>query len=195
MSTRTRVVIHPAAIKAAREAAAYGLLSFGFAVEGAWKRDAVVRGGHRSFMTGPKTKAGTPKIGGTFRRSIHTVAYLDGVRIGAGTATSPNSGVDGNKEPVPDYVPERGAVVFVGSNSGYGAFVELGTSRMPARPAAVPALLRLKGQAPALIAAGARKHLGQSASGMPGPTAGRDTGADVFNTVLRGGNPFKDLGR
>ena len=159
MTARSRVVMDPAGVKAAREAAAYGLLNFGFAVEGAWKSDAVVRGGHRSFKT-DLTKAGTPRVGGTFRRSIHTVAYIDGVRIGAGTASSPNSGQDENHEPVPDYVPGSGIVAYVGSNSGYGAFVELGTSKMAARPAAVPALLRLKDQAPALMRAGAQKHLG-----------------------------------
>ena len=152
--------MYPVGIKAAREAAAYGMLNFGFAVESAWKSDAVVRGGHRSFNT-DLTKAGTPRVGGTFRRSIHTVGYIDGVRIGAGTASSPNSGQDENHEPVPDYVPGSGIVVYVGSNSGYGAYVELGTWKMPARPAAVPALLRLKGQAQALIAAGAQKHIGR----------------------------------
>jgi hypothetical protein len=148
-----RIVRHPEAIKAAREATAYGLLNFGFAVEGAWKADAVVRGGHRSFNT-DLTKAGTPRIGGTFRRSIHTAAYLDGTRIGGEAA-------DENGNAPPAYPSEKGMVVFVGSNSGYGAFVELGTVKMPARPAAVPALLKMKGQAPALIAAGARRHLGQ----------------------------------
>lgn len=160
MTTHTRVVMHPAGIKAAREAAAYGLLNFGFAVEGEWKKDAVVRGGHRSFNT-DLTKAGTPRVGGTFRRSIHTAGYRDGVRIGAGTASNPNSGQDDNHEPVPTYVPGSGIVVFVGTNSGYGAFVELGTRNMPARPAGVPALLRLKSQAQSLVAAGARKHRGR----------------------------------
>ena len=68
-----RIVRNAAGITAAREAGAYGLLNFGFAVEGAWKADAVVRGGHRSFMT-DLTKSGTPRVGGTFRRSIHTAA-------------------------------------------------------------------------------------------------------------------------
>ena len=157
----TRVVRHPAAIKAAREAAAYGLLNAGFAVETAAKRDAVVRGGHRSFMTGPKTKAGTARIGGTLRRSYHTAAYLDGVQIGAGTAAARTSGVDENGEALPAYPTESGMVVFVGSNSGYGAFVDLGTANMPARPTLPPALMATKGQFPALIAAGARRHLGR----------------------------------
>ena len=160
MSTRSRVVINPAGIKAAREAAAYGLLNFGFAVETAWKADAVVRGGHRSFNT-DLTKAGTPRVGGTFRRSIHTAGYLDGVRIGAGTASSPNSGEDENHAPVPSYAAGSGIVVCVGSNSGYGLFVELGTYKMAARPAGGPALLRLKGQAQSLVAAGAQRHMGR----------------------------------
>ena len=148
-----RIVRNAAGIKAAREAGAYGLLNFGFAVEGAWKRDAVVRGGHRSFNT-DLTKAGTPRVGGTFRRSIHTAAYLDGQRIGGEMS-------DENGEAPPNYPAGKGMVVFVGSNCGYGGFVELGTVKMPARPAAVPALLGLKGEAPALVAAGARKHVGQ----------------------------------
>lgn len=148
-----RIVRNAAGIKAAREAGAYGLLNFGFAVEGAWKADAVVRGGHRSFMT-DLTKAGTPRVGGTFRRSIHTAAYLDGQRIGGEMA-------DENGEAPPNYPAGKGMVVYVGSNCGYGGPVELGTSKMPPRPAAVPALLGLKGQANALIAAGARKHVGQ----------------------------------
>jgi hypothetical protein len=166
---KTRVVINPAGIKAAREAAAYGLLNFGFAVESAVKRDAVVAGGNRSFMTGPKTKEGTPRIGGTLRRSYHTVCYLDGKRIGAGTAGAQDSGVDektpqdvaecGVPNTVPHYPPGSGIVVYVGSNSGYGAFVELGTSKMAARPTLMPALLRMKDQAPALIRAGVQRHM------------------------------------
>jgi hypothetical protein len=150
----TRIVRHPAAIKLAREATAYGLLNFGYAVEAATKRDAVVRGGHRSFMTGPKTKAGTARIGGTLRRSYHTAAFLDGTRIG-GEPT------DENGNAPPEYPARSGMLVVIGSNSGYGGFVELGTVKMAARPTLVPALLGLKGEAPALIAAGARKHVEQ----------------------------------
>ena len=156
----TRIVRHPAAIKLAREATAYGLLNFGYAVEAATKRDAVVRGGHRSFMTGPKTKAGTARIGGTLRRSYHTAAFLDGTRIG-GEPT------DENGNAPPEYPAGSGMLVVVGSNSGYGGWVERGTHnkdgsvKMAARPTLVPALLGLKAQAPTLIAAGARKHVGQ----------------------------------
>lgn len=156
----TRIIRYPAADKLIEEAATYGLLELGYAAETAWKADVVVRGGHRSFNT-DLTKAGTPRVGGTLRRSIHTAAYHNGRQIAAGTARARTSGVDENQEPVPDYVPGTGGRVFVGTNSGYGAFVELGTSKMPPRPAGIPALLSLRGRAPALIAAGARRRLGQ----------------------------------
>lgn len=149
----TRIVRHPEAVKAAREAVAFGLLNAGYAVETAWKRDVVVRGGHRSFKT-MLTKGGTPEVGGTLRRSIHTAAYLDGSRIG-GEAT------DENGETPPTYAAGTGMTVFVGTNSGYGGFVEAGTVKMPARPAGVPAVLSTRDEFPALIAAGARRHAGQ----------------------------------
>jgi hypothetical protein len=136
-----------------REAVAYGMLNLGHAIETDTKRETVVRGGHRSFNT-DLTKAGTPRVGGTLRRSIHTAAYLDGKQVG-GVAT------DENGAATPDYAAGTGIKVFVGTNSGYGAYVELGTVKMPARPSLVPALLKNKGDAPALIAAGARKRLGQ----------------------------------
>lgn len=140
----TRIVRHPAAIRQTREEAAFGLLNFGFAVETATKADAVVRGGHRSFQPdGP--------VGGTLRRSYHTVAYLDGQRIGGELA-------DENGDQVPDYVPDQGIVVYVGSNSGYGGFVEAGTDKMPARPTLVPAAMATRDQAPRLIAAGSARH-------------------------------------
>lgn len=141
----TRIVRHPAARAVVAERTAYGLLNFGFAVETAWKADVVVRGGHRSFNPGGP-------IGGTLRRSIHTAAYLDGVRIGGESA-------DENGEAPPAYAPGPGPVVIVGTNSGYGGFVEVGTDKMPARPAGVPALLATRDQAPRLIEAGAARRV------------------------------------
>jgi hypothetical protein len=142
----TRIVRHPAAVAAVRRHAAFGLLNVGFAIETGTKADAVVRGGHRSFQPdGP--------VGGTLRRSYHTAAYLDGQRVGGEL-------VDENGQPTPDYVPEQGIVVFVGSNSGYGGYVEGGTDKMPARPTLVPAALATRDQAPRLFEAGARKARG-----------------------------------
>jgi hypothetical protein len=139
----TRIVRHPAARRQIREEAAYGLLNFGYAVETATKADAVVRGGHRSFQPGGP-------VGGTLRRSYHTAAYLDGQRIAGGA--------DENGQPIPDYVPDKGIVVYVGSNSGYGGWVEGGTDRMPARATLVPAAMATRDQAPRLIAAGGRRR-------------------------------------
>ena len=135
-----------------REAVAYGMLNLGHAIETDAKRETVVRGGHRSFNTDLKAD-GTPRVGGTLRRSVHTAAYLDGRQIAVAA--------DENGNATPDYAPGTGIMVFVGTNSGYGFWVDQGTSKMPARPALVPALLKNKGDAPALIGAGARRKLGQ----------------------------------
>lgn len=163
--------VRPEARARLREAVAYGMLNLGHAIEADAKRPGpdgvVVRGGNRSFNT-DLTKAGTPRVGGTLRRSIHTAAFLDGRQIAAGTATAPTSGVDGKTakdvadsgapNTVPAYEAGRGIKVIVGTNTGYGAHVELGTSKMRARPSLAPALLKNAGDAGALIRAGVKKH-------------------------------------
>jgi hypothetical protein len=126
----------------------YGLLNFGFALETAMKARTPVHGAFRSFVPGAKP------IGGTLRRSEHTAAYVDGERI------SPRA-TDDNDRPLPDYVPGTGAIVFVGTNSGYGLWVARGTSKMAARPFDQEALAEVGPRAGALVAAGARKALGQ----------------------------------
>lgn len=137
------------------EAIGYGLLNYGHAVETRGKANAPVRGGNRSFAPdGP--------VGGTLRRSIHTVAYAGGRRIGDGTAVSPTSGVDENGTGTPsDYGPRNEVAVFVGTNSGYGLWVHEGTAVMAARPFLTEAWLATRAEAGALIAAGARRRLGQ----------------------------------
>jgi hypothetical protein len=138
--------IRPGARAQLAEAVAFGFLNFGGALETGAKGNAPVRGGHRSFAPdGP--------VGGTLRRSIHAVVYLDGRRIGQ---TGNEAG-----DALPDYVPRMGIVLFVGTNSGYGFWVHEGTKKMPARPFLTEAFLELKGQAPALIRAGTRRRLGQ----------------------------------
>lgn len=147
MATPFRLTPRPDARRRLVDALGYGLLNFGFAVETASKRNAPVRGGHRSFAPeGP--------VGGTLRRSVHTAAYVDGQRI------SPRA-ADENGAPLPAYVPGEGAVVFVGTNSGYGLWVHNGTSRMPGRPFLDEGLAEKRASAGALVAAGARKRLGQ----------------------------------
>jgi hypothetical protein len=138
--------IRPRAREQLAEAVAYGFLNYGGSLESGSKRRAPVRGGHRSFAPdGP--------VGGTLRRSVHAVVYLDGRRIGQ----SGNEAGDA----LPDYVPRMGIVLFVGTNSGYGFWVHEGTKKMPARPFLTEEFLGTRGQAPQLIRAGTRRRLGQ----------------------------------
>lgn len=139
--------IRPREMDRLREAAGYGLLNFGLAVETASKGHCPVRGGFRSFNP-------DQPIGGTLRRSIHVVAYIDGRRISPQTE-------DENGTPLPAYVPRMGLVVYIGTNSGYGFWVHDGTRRMAARPFLVEGFADERGDAGRLIAAGSRRHLGQ----------------------------------
>jgi hypothetical protein len=105
-----------------------GLHALALAGELEAKREAPVRGGYRSF------RPGTSPIGGTLRRSIHAVTYR---KDGSVLLVDNESGLD----LPPDYVPVPGHVVaYVGTNSGYGGYVELGTSKMPARAFIAPGL-------------------------------------------------------
>lgn len=138
------VTMRPGGVAELREAVAYGMLNYGYAIEADTKENAVVRGGNRSFAPdGP--------VGGNLRRSYHAVVYLDGERIGS-------ESTDDNGRPFPDYAPGPGIWLYVGTNAGYGFWVEGGTRFMDARPTLVPAMLKNRAEAPALIAAGARKH-------------------------------------
>ena len=85
---------------------------------------------------------------GNLRRSIHTVAFAKGKRIGSSTGDLP-----------PELSSTAGIGVVVGTNTGYGTFVELGTSRMAARPYLAPGAQEALAQAGALISQGARRHL------------------------------------
>lgn len=144
--------IRPEGMARVREAVAYGMLNLAFALESAAKANAPVAGAHRSFMTGPKTKAGKPRIGGTLRRSIHAVVYVDGHRL-------PEShSIDQNRKAVPDYVPEHDISTFIGTNVSYGFWVHDGTRRMAARPYLVEALNQTRDDVGDLIRAGIRGH-------------------------------------
>lgn len=142
-----KVVVNAQGVKSFRRALAFGMLNFCFAFEGAAKKHSPVAGGHRSFNPdGP--------VGGTLRRSVHTVVLLDGQRIGGDEA-------DDNGESLPSY-PGDGIVGIIGTNSGYGEWVHNGTSKMPARPFISEALAEVADEAPELILAGVRRHLGGS---------------------------------
>lgn len=106
---------------------AIGLYAVALDAETEAKREAPVRGGYRSFQPG------SSPIGGTLRRSIHSVGYgADGTIAG-----QHDEGMGRLVEEVP--VPGKLAA-YVGTNSGYGAYVELGTIRMPARAFLAPGL-------------------------------------------------------
>lgn len=139
--------MRPRELERLREAVGYGFLNLGLAGETAAKSHTPVRGGFRSFNPNQRT-------GGTLRRSVHTVVYLDGRRISPKTA-------DENGNALPDYVPRMGIVVFIGTNSGYGFWVHDGTTRMAARPFLLEGWADVASDAVALIAAGTRRKLGQ----------------------------------
>jgi hypothetical protein len=129
------------------EAVGYGFVKLGLAADTAVKSHTPVRGGFRTFNP-------NQPIGGTLRRSIHFVVYVNGRRI------SPK-GTDDNGNTLPDYVPLTGIVLYVGTNSGYGFWVHEGTTRMAARPFLLEGWSDVRGQAQQLIASGTRQRLGQ----------------------------------
>jgi hypothetical protein len=137
------VKIDQAGIRQLREAIAHGLANYGYVLESRAKDNAPVRGHHRSFAPGGPT-------GGTLRRSIHSAVYLDGRKVSG-------PGADQNGRPLPDHPTDGGIVLVVGTNSGYGLFVETGTVRMAARPYLSSALMETRDQAPASIEAGIRQ--------------------------------------
>lgn len=128
---KTVVKIDPAAKAKLSTALAFGLLNFALAVEG----DA---------------KSNCPYKTGNLRRSIHSAAFDKGKRIFGAT--------DDNGKPVPDYAQTPGAsMAVVGTNTGYGVFVELGTFKMAAQPYLGPALAANRPEAAALVKAGMTK--------------------------------------
>jgi len=115
-------------------ALAFGLLNLGLAIEA----DA---------------KARVPVQTGNLRRSIHTVGFQKGRRFYGST--------DDNGKAIPSYAQgTRQTMVVVGTNAGYGVYVELGTIHMRARPYLGPALADNRGRAGELVKAGMARKLG-----------------------------------
>lgn len=111
------------------------------------KREAPVRGGYRSF------RPGTKPIGGTLRRSIHSATFLDGRQIAQHREATPSQVPAGSPAQLPEMVGLPGRIVaYVGTNSGYGAFVELGTVKMAPRPFLAPGLEAAVRRAPETLA-------------------------------------------
>lgn len=139
--------VNEAELKALYRALGFGMLNYGFAVEASAKQ---------SFLSSPPSVPGGPPAvrTGNLRRSIHTAAYVFGEQIGSSSADVPPYGA-GRDE----------IVVFVGTNVGYGLFVELGTIYMAARPFLVPAHMAHQGDVLGLIAAGAKAHYSRGGRG------------------------------
>jgi len=157
-----RVEINQAEMRRFRRAVGLGMLNFAHAVEADAKREAPVRGGYRSFLTTKRTKAGregkvpiaanngSVLIGGTLRRSIHSGAWIDGERVGGPTT-------DENGKPVPEYWTGKGIAAVIGTNCEYGAYVEIGTVRMEARPFLGPAFDSNAERLESLVRAGMKR--------------------------------------
>ncbi len=128
-----------------RNAIAVGVAQVMLDAETEAKREAPVRGGYRSFVPGTKP------IGGTLRRSIHSATFLDGKLVSQHVEAVPGS--TRPPGPLPEMAALPGRIVgYVGTNSGYGAFVELGTVRMTPRPFLGPGLEVASKRAVATIA-------------------------------------------
>lgn len=148
MASRVEIRPNRDGIEGLRRAIAVGVSYVVLDAETEAKRDAPVRGGHRSFHPGSKP------IGGTLRRSIHSATFLDGRLV----ALHAESSAGPTPPPLPDMEPLPGRIVgYVGTNSGYGAYVDLGTRRMAARPFLGPGLERATARAGETLRAGIRK--------------------------------------
>jgi len=143
----------------------YGLLNAGLYAEERIKAETPVRGGHRSFLTGshlggplgivdvPGTRRAKPTVGGTLRRSVHAIVFVDGRTVPGSRRT------DENGVPVPQYNAGGAHVVLVlGTNAGYGGWVDGGTSRMPARPFVMQGVAQMGRALGSLSRAGAEAY-------------------------------------
>jgi hypothetical protein len=148
---KVRIIPNAEGIEALRKGIALGVSMVMLDAETEAKRQTPVRGGFRSFHPG------VPPIGGTLRRSVHSVTFLDGrpVVLHAEAETGPAAAAPlplAEEEPLPGRI-----VGYVGTNSGYGAYVDLGTRKMAARPFLAPGLEVALNRAPATMAEGIKK--------------------------------------
>jgi hypothetical protein len=144
-----------------------GILNMVLYGEERLKAHAVVRGGHRSYLTGshlggplgigdvPGTSRGRATVGGTLRRSAHAVVFVDG-RVLPGSRT-----VDENGTAIPAYSVTGEVIGYLGFNCGYSEFVDQGTARMPARPMIQPATQDMLANARNLFTAGWSAYAGR----------------------------------
>ncbi len=141
-----RLVRNEAEIKRMFEGLGYGLLNLGLFVMARYQGSMPQGSGP---LPRPRSAPGEPPAvqTGNLRRSAHAVLYVGGGTV-AEVGPSPGYGSE--------MTGELG--VIVGSNTGYGLFLEVGTGKMAARPALVPAAIEGQQQAQALIAEGAKRR-------------------------------------
>lgn len=139
-----------------RNAIAAGFFYAGGQIEAASKAITPVHGDgsqggkYATFVPGAKP------IGGSLRRSQHTVVYMDGRRL-YGEPT------DDNQNAIPRYEVEarKGIEAFVGTNIDYAAAVHDGTPTMkPARPFLLDAWNEGRDKVPENVALGFRRSKG-----------------------------------
>lgn len=156
----------PGAKREVDEAVGYGVVNLMLYAEERAKADTVVRGGHRSFYTGAHlggplnvqpsaadARRGKGYVGGNLRRSTHARVSVHGRVLYGGT--------DQNGVTTPSLGGGRVIEAHLGTNSGYGEWVDQGTSKMPARPAIMPAIQLAFRNAEGLMRAGAARVFGR----------------------------------
>lgn len=126
----TTFEVDEAAFRKVQMAVAAGLLAIGHYVEGEAKAITPVHGDGSQGGQFKTYVPGAKPIGGTLRRSIHTICYVGGTRV-FGTG-----GADANGNALPPYSPGGSSTILcvVGTNIEYAAFVHDGTVKMKARP-------------------------------------------------------------
>jgi hypothetical protein len=143
-----------------RLGAGYGLLNALRYAEERAIADSVVRGGHRSFLIGAhlggplgmtehaKTPRGKATVGGNLRRSWYSSVSVDGSLI-------PGSKTIVGGLPAPNPQARAGIAGYFGNTAEYSFWVDQGTSKMPARPMAMPAVGAMTSAFGGLFRAGA----------------------------------------
>lgn len=144
-SSSVRLVRNEGEIRAMKKGLGYGMLNLGMDIMEGYQSSMKQGSGP---LPRPRSSPGEPPAvqTGNLRRSAHVVVYVLGSQLA--NAGGPPAAYGG------EFRGEIG--VIVGTNTGYGLILEVGSSRMAARPALVPAAIRSSGRAEQLIRDGAR---------------------------------------
>ena len=139
-----RFVPNEAGFREFKKALATAVFKAGWAIEGAAKAITPVHGDPSQGGRFATFAPGAKPIGGTLRRSVHSVVHVDGQRIGS----SAEAGARPLAAPT-----GRGIEVHVGTNLEYAPYVHDGTVKMPARPFLAEAAMEVAPRIPGIIQA------------------------------------------